>query len=189
MYRWPAWEWHLQIPQRGAEIGGFSTTGRSHSIPWRAAMLATIDDRLEMRKWLQKLLVPRLRERGFDGSFPYFRRHGEGQIDLLSVQFDKFGGSFIIEVGQTPDTQLISYRGREIKFSDLRSFDLPTERRARLVGSRRGGEKWFSFKPRLFRSGFQRFEQAAASVVALIEQADDWWDGNRDQPNIRPLVS
>ena len=26
-------------------------------------MLATIDDRLEMRKWLQKLLVPRLRER------------------------------------------------------------------------------------------------------------------------------
>nr|WP_268888411.1 DUF4304 domain-containing protein [Heyndrickxia shackletonii] len=38
---------------------------------------------------LKKIVVPELRERGFKGSFPHFRRIFENKIDLITFQFDK----------------------------------------------------------------------------------------------------
>ncbi|MED3735208.1 DUF4304 domain-containing protein [Geobacillus stearothermophilus] len=44
---------------------------------------------------LKKIVVPELRNRGFKGAFPHFRKQ-EGQLGyLLSFQFDKWGGGFI----------------------------------------------------------------------------------------------
>lgn len=39
---------------------------------------------------LKAVFVPVLRERGFKGSFPHFRRIRPDRIDLLTVQFDKW---------------------------------------------------------------------------------------------------
>ncbi|MFF2886098.1 DUF4304 domain-containing protein [Paenibacillus sp. NPDC057967] len=47
---------------------------------------------------LKSIVIPSLRERGFKGTFPHFRRVNEKKIDLLTFQFDKYGGGFIIEI-------------------------------------------------------------------------------------------
>ena len=47
---------------------------------------------------LKKIVVPGLRERGFKGSFPHFRRISEKKIDLITFQFHRYGGGFVIEV-------------------------------------------------------------------------------------------
>jgi hypothetical protein len=47
---------------------------------------------------LKQLFVPALRERGFKGSLPHFRRPLGNRIDRLTVQFDKWGGGFVIEI-------------------------------------------------------------------------------------------
>jgi hypothetical protein len=47
---------------------------------------------------LKQLFVPTLRERGFKGSFPHFRLPLKDHIDLLTVQFNKWGGGFVIEI-------------------------------------------------------------------------------------------
>jgi Domain of unknown function (DUF4304) len=39
---------------------------------------------------LKELFVPALRQRGFKGSLPHFRRPLKDRIDLLTVQFDLF---------------------------------------------------------------------------------------------------
>jgi hypothetical protein len=52
----------------------------------------------KMRKALQVIVVPVLRERGFTGSFPHFRRRRQKGIDLLTFQFDKYGGGFVVEI-------------------------------------------------------------------------------------------
>lgn len=51
---------------------------------------------------LKNLFVPALRERGFKGTFPHFRRRRSDRIDLLTVQFDRHGGGFIIEISNDP---------------------------------------------------------------------------------------
>jgi len=57
-----------------------------------------------MMKALTAVFIPALRERGFVGSFPNFRRQLDQRIDFLNVQFNKYGGSFCVNIGQTgPD--------------------------------------------------------------------------------------
>ena len=52
----------------------------------------------EMKRALKETFVPALRTAGFKGSLPHFRRLRENQIDLLTVQFDKWGGGFVFEI-------------------------------------------------------------------------------------------
>jgi hypothetical protein len=40
---------------------------------------------------LKSIFVPALRERGFKGSLPHFRRLMSDRIDLLTIQFDRRG--------------------------------------------------------------------------------------------------
>jgi hypothetical protein len=57
-----------------------------------------------MMSALKTRFVPALRERGFVGSFPHFRRRLTNRVDYLMVQFYSAGGSFVVEVGRTgPD--------------------------------------------------------------------------------------
>jgi Domain of unknown function (DUF4304) len=65
----------------------------------------------DMISSLKKLFVPALRERGFKGSLPHFRRIGKNQIDLLTVQFDRHGGGFVIEISKCPPEGLTTHRG------------------------------------------------------------------------------
>ncbi len=51
-----------------------------------------------MKQALITYFLPELREMGFEGSFPNYRRISEQKADLLSVAFDKWGGSFAIEI-------------------------------------------------------------------------------------------
>lgn len=51
-----------------------------------------------MKQALITYFLPELREIGFEGSFPNYRRITEQKTDLLSIVFDKWGGSFAIEI-------------------------------------------------------------------------------------------
>jgi Domain of unknown function (DUF4304) len=49
-----------------------------------------------MEQALKAYVVPVLREHGFAGSLPHFRRLRSDCVDLLTFQFDKNGGGFVI---------------------------------------------------------------------------------------------
>jgi hypothetical protein len=46
------------------------------------------------RTILKRALVPHVESEGFVGKFPEFHRTENGELHLLSVQFDKYGGGF-----------------------------------------------------------------------------------------------
>lgn len=56
------------------------------------------DNRRIMLSALKSEVIPRLREKGFTGTFPHFRRCNDESIDLISFQTNKYGGAFLIEV-------------------------------------------------------------------------------------------
>ena len=55
--------------------------------------------REKVNKEIKTVIVPELRKLNFKGSFPHFKRiFDDGKVDYLSFQFNKYGGSFIIEL-------------------------------------------------------------------------------------------
>ena len=63
---------------------------------------------------LKEHVVPVLRSMGFKGSFPHFRRNTGQQIDLLTFQFDKHGGGFVVEVAVSPTEGVTLHWGEQI---------------------------------------------------------------------------
>jgi hypothetical protein len=50
---------------------------------------------------LKESFVPTLRQKGFVGSLPHFRRKLDDRIDFLDVQFAREGGRFCLNIGQS----------------------------------------------------------------------------------------
>jgi len=55
-------------------------------------------NRKAMDAAIKAIVVPVLREKQFAGSFPHFRRSTTRGMDLLTFQFDRYGGGFILEI-------------------------------------------------------------------------------------------
>ncbi|WP_322049645.1 DUF4304 domain-containing protein, partial [Paraburkholderia sp. J67] len=57
-------------------------------------------NRDEMNSALRARFVPALRQLGLKGSLPHYRRQRDSRVDLLTVQFDRHGGGFVVELAQ-----------------------------------------------------------------------------------------
>jgi hypothetical protein len=132
------------------------------------------DERDRMIKTLKEYVVPVLRERGFKGSFPHFRRPTDRAIHLLTFQFDKRGGGFTVEIATCPPDGVTMHWGEHIPPNKVKAWDV--SRRLRLGADDENSDHWFRYETRgLFSSG-DRFERAALEVLPhLDEQAEDWW--------------
>lgn len=122
-----------------------------------------------MNSALKATLIPLLRDRGFSGSLPHLRRLGERGIDLFTVQFDRNGGGFVIEVARCPPNGITTHWGKEIPAPKVTAWDLHPNDRCRIKpmeGS--GADSWFRFDD-------GNFEHAAQQVAAKLPDADAWW--------------
>ena len=134
-----------------------------------------------MIETLKKYVLPVLRDRGFKGSFPHFRRPAGRAMHLLTFQFDKWGGSFIVEIATCALDGVTTHWGEHVPSSRVRAWDVT--RRLRLGAADEGSDgQWFRYdKHSLFASG-NRFERAALQVLPYIEgQAEDWWKSETER--------
>ncbi len=120
---------------------------------------------------LRTHFVPKLRSRGFRGAMPHFRRARADRIDLLTIQFDKWGGGFVIEIGRCGPGGMTTHWGKEIPPGKVTAHDVGPSTRHRL-GSRAPGEdgRWLRF------DDGTPVEAAADAASAMLEEADQWWD-------------
>ncbi|MGG1680251.1 DUF4304 domain-containing protein [Neobacillus sp. NRS-1170] len=116
---------------------------------------------------LKKIVIPILRENGFKGSFPHFRRIKENKIDLLTFQFDRYGGGFVIEVAVCPPDGVTTHWGKIVPPNKVTAHDL--NNRPRL----NGGE-WFRYDAP--DSNENIFDVIANEVLDCIPEAEKYWD-------------
>ncbi len=119
---------------------------------------------MDVRSIVKKHLVPHIRELGFQGSFPHFRRVRNEKKELVSFQFDKYGsGRFVVEVAVAPGGIFKTYWGKEIPQAKLTARDLI--KRLRLGSSSESEDFWFEFgdDPR----------SVANKVIQLLETQGD----------------
>jgi hypothetical protein len=147
------------------------------------------DTHSQKRKALQQELVPELRRRGFFGSLPNFRRITESTIALLTVQFNKYGGSFTLELGRAPASDYAPFPGKLIPPTHLSAHDLDLAQRARIHPIPGDTLSWFSYR-HLVASGdvAENLRALARSASALLIEAEVWWAGKPAPPHVDPFA-
>jgi Domain of unknown function (DUF4304) len=132
-------------------------------------------ERDKMIKSLKERVVPVLRQRGFKGSFPHFRRPTDTAIHLLTFQFDKWGGGFTIEIAVCPPAGVTMQWGEHVSPSKVSAWDVYPPNRPRLGPEKT--DQWFRYDKVGFFSIADPYKKAADEVLPYIEsQAESWWN-------------
>ena len=102
------------------------------------------NDRADMDAALKALVVPHLRAMGFKGTLPHFHRPRGRAADIISFQFRRYGGKFVVEIGRVAPGGL-HFHGKQISVAKVRTSYL--QERHRLGSELRAnwGDHWFSF--------------------------------------------
>ena len=126
--------------------------------------------RREMDDALNTRFVPALRRIGFKGSLPHFRRPGDGKVDLLTVQFDRHGGGFVVEISRCGIDGITTHWGKSIPATKVTAHDLLPRQRHRLGQPAPGLDGcWFTFD-----DGTPPMT-VAESLCTYLDEAERWW--------------
>ena len=125
--------------------------------------------RKEMIVALNSIVVPVLRHRGFTGSFPHFRRFGTKQIDLITIQFDKWGGGFVVEISKCGTDGITMPWGKRISPKKVTAHDMHPKDRYRLGCEGPGTDDWYRYDKG------NTLEAVAHEVVEQLDKAEKWW--------------
>ncbi|WP_226671140.1 DUF4304 domain-containing protein [Metabacillus litoralis] len=129
------------------------------------------EHRKNMNLAIKGMIVPVLREQGFKGSFPHFRRKNEKNIDLVTFQFNRWGGSFVVELAICPLEGVTMHWGEEIPPNKVTAHDVNKRLRLGAVSEEEDGI-WFTYE----NSKTQKdFEQVASDVLGLLNTSDRNW--------------
>ncbi|MCQ6564107.1 DUF4304 domain-containing protein [Paenibacillus mendelii] len=126
-------------------------------------------ERDKMISSLKNIVIPSLRDRGFKGTFPHFRRITEKKIDLLTFQFDKYGGGFIIEVAVCSPEGHTHHWGEKVPPNKVTAYELNPDNRLR-IGDK---DDWFRYDKRNFFGNI--YDKLASKVLKSLSEADDYW--------------
>lgn len=137
--------------------------------------------RMALETALREVVVPDLRERGFKGSFPHFRRILDTRIDLLTFQFYSSGGSFVVEISQC-GPEGVSHSWKDVPPGKVTAWDMG--RRLRLGSDPAAGnsDHWFVYGKPNYEVGHEHVENSshyhrvASEVRRLVQlQAEPFW--------------
>jgi Domain of unknown function (DUF4304) len=129
--------------------------------------------RNEMIKALILIVIPLLREKGFKGSFPHFRRVLETRIDLISFFFDKYGGGFIVEIGASPVNGFTIKGGPHFPPNKVNTtHHVPC---TRLEPTEDHDSYRYDEEP----LQHDIYEVLAYEVASLLPKAEEWWNSDK----------
>lgn len=125
--------------------------------------------RKDMDAALKAEIVPALRSSGFKGSYPNFRRTVGGRLDLLSFGFDRYGGGFRMELGQSAAGAFTTHWGKTLPESKAHVGYLGTDQRSWLGPDGFGVDSQFDFR-------YGRFADVVGQVRLGLPDAMKWFE-------------
>lgn len=141
-----------------------------------------------MRKALRRHLVPALDALGFCGGPSRFRRFREELQDLVSIQYWKYGGRFILEFGSRTRGPLHTSWGEVVAEDAVDVTYLPVGDRARLQDRRAPPDDLFGgFAFDGIGDDASGYDDLARHVAALLPQVDAWLRTGQAGPDIVPF--
>ena len=135
-------------------------------------------ERDEMIKNLNEIVVPALRQINFKGSFPHFRRFTSERINLLTFQFDRSGGGFVIEIANCKPDGFTTSWGQEIKPNKLTAHDLNNRKRIQSNMKTESSltDDWFRYDKKYFLGLRDIYKKVCKDVLSKLDFAVDYWE-------------
>jgi hypothetical protein len=141
-----------------------------------------------MRRAFKRHLIPRLTSLGFAGKSSNFERLTATTQDLLSIQYWKYGGSFILEFGRRERGPLLTAWGEIVPEEALDVAYLPLSDRARLQERPEVSREIFSgFRFEGFGEDVDKYDALARRLAGMLPQVDAWLTGRERGPDVRPF--
>ena len=120
---------------------------------------------------IKDITIPFLREKGFKGSLPHFRRQQSDGINLLTFQHSLYDTKFVVEIANCPAEGITTHWGKEIPKNKVTAHDM-TER-LRLGSEKHNTDYWFDYgKKSLFADVNKKI---AKEIIDLWDEAESWW--------------
>jgi hypothetical protein len=131
---------------------------------------------------IKSVVQPFLRSNGFTGSFPHYRKKTSTGIDLLTVQFDRHGGGFVIEIARCAVDGITTAWGTSVPPERVRAWDVHPNYRKRVQPREGvGTDSWFRYDD-------TPFTRVAALVLDCLSK-DDLWNDVQTCGSNRPYAS
>ena len=141
-----------------------------------------------MRKALKKGLLPQLASLGFSGKASEFRRNRESVLDLVSIQWGRYGGEFILEFGSSEAGPMKTSWGEIVPEEKITVAHLSVMKRARLAPlTPSPGLQLHGFFFGDFGEDIAEYDKLAKSVSAMLVQVVSWLEDGSIGPNVRPF--
>ena len=143
-----------------------------------------------MRKALKRELLPQLKLLGFIGATSNFQRKSDKALDLLSIQYSKYGGQFILEFARRERGELQTSWGEIIPEEKVNVAHVIPTRRARLQRNDEMFEELFrGFKFEGFGENQARYDALANQVASFLPQVNAWLETGVSGENVHSLAS
>jgi hypothetical protein len=128
-----------------------------------------LDNRREIIEVLDRIVVRSLKQRGFVGRFPHFRRITSDRIDLLSFFFMPKGHGFVFKFGRCGPGGLVKRNGKRVPPEKVTTGDLMLMQLAWISPDTRSNspEFWFQYQPENPQSQREAAEKALPYLLQL----------------------
>ena len=135
-------------------------------------------ERDKMIKSLNEIFIPELRNRNFKGSFPHFRKTENGKTNLLTFQFDRYGGGFVIELANWNEPEFKAPWGEVIPLKKLTAHDLNERQRIypNTLTEENGKDSWFRYDRKRILSCGNEYDKLSKKVVDRIPIMEKYWN-------------
>ena len=123
---------------------------------------------------LKEILIPFIREKGFKGSLPHFRRQQSDRINLLTFQHSLYDTKFVIELANCPPNGITTHWGKEIAKNKVTAHDMGN--RTRLGSEKHNIDYWFDYGKKTLLT--DNYKKIAYEIIELWSDAEKWWKEN-----------
>ncbi|MCH4552712.1 DUF4304 domain-containing protein [Aestuariibaculum sp. M13] len=127
-----------------------------------------------MDKAIKEIIIPFLRNKGFKGSFPHFRRENNDKLNLLNFQFSLYSSSFVVNIANCSVNGMTTSDGELIKPAKCQVPYLKNRLRVGSIKNRR--DYWYDFDKQLIFGDI--FKKRAKEFINNWEEAEQWWRNN-----------
>ena len=128
--------------------------------------------RFLMDKAIKEIAVPFFKSKGFTGSYPHFRRIKDDRVNLITYQFNKYGGSFVVEISNCSPKGVQRGWGADIPPSKCTAHDM--NRRHRIGAIKHNTHYWFDFSSGEINGNI--YADRANEIISLWDEAETWWE-------------
>lgn len=138
--------------------------------------------RRKIEKALKEIVILLLKKKGFQGTFPHFRRFSKNEINMITFQFNRYEGSFTINIGKCPPS------GITLRWADGTTKHIPPQKVncyqdpgnaiiTRLGFLSHGGiDHWYEYDK---TDSVDKHKRLAEEVLEDLKTANHWWESEK----------